>query len=93
MLYCFYIYLFNPNSNPIGGQGLTGYPVVCGGIQNSSYSNEVFDLKNNEWVLSSRMNSERVQLQDGTILVTGGYYESGLIIHIIISFIFKKVCF
>ncbi len=64
----------------IGGLGFKGNPILCGGLQNA-YSNKCYSLENNEWVSSASMNSVRVeaaaaQLQDGKILVTGGYDAS-----------------
>jgi hypothetical protein len=61
----------------IGGLGFKGNPILCGGAQNSSYSNKCYSLENNEWVSSASMNSVRVeaaaaQLKDGKLLVTGG---------------------
>ncbi len=62
----------------IGGLGFKGNPILCGGWQNSVYSNKCYSLENNVWVSSASMNSVRVfaaaaQLQDGKLLVTGGY--------------------
>ncbi len=67
----------------IGGLGFKGNPILCGGFQNGSKSNKCFSLENNEWVSSASMNSERAyaaaaQLQDGKLLITGGYDGSGL---------------
>ncbi len=67
----------------IGGLGFKGNPILCGGYQNGSYSNKCYSLENNEWVSSASMNSVRVdaaaaQLQDGKILVTGGFDGSYL---------------
>jgi hypothetical protein len=64
-------------SRAIGGLGFKGNPIICGGYQNSSYSNKCFSLENIQWVSSASMNSVRVgaaaaQLQDGKLLVTGG---------------------
>ncbi len=61
----------------IGGLGLKGNPILCGGRQNGSYSNKCYSLENNEWVSSASMNSVRAaaaaaQLKDGKLLVTGG---------------------
>ncbi len=61
----------------IGGLGLKGNPILCGGVQNDAYSNKFYSLENNEWVSSASMNSVRfaaaaAQLQDGKLLVTGG---------------------
>ncbi len=66
----------------IGGLGFKGNPIICGGWQNDVRSNKCYSLKNNEWVSSASMKSVRVdaaaaQLQDGKILVTGGYDGSG----------------
>jgi hypothetical protein len=65
----------------IGGLGLKGNPIICGGCQNGAYSNKCYLLENNEWVSSASMNSVRyaaaaAQLQDGKLLVTGGWDES-----------------
>jgi hypothetical protein len=66
----------------IGGLGFKGKPILCGGYQNGSHSNKCYSLENNDWVSSASMNSVRVeaaaaQLQDGKLLVTGGYDGSG----------------
>ena len=69
----------------IGGLGFTGDPTICGGSQSSSGnapSNMCYSLNNNEWKTSQNMNSARLnaaaaQLQDGRLLVTGGYDNSG----------------
>jgi hypothetical protein len=66
----------------IGGLRLKENPIICGGIQNDSNSNKCYTLENNEWVSSASMNSVRVyaaaaQLQDGKLLVTGGFDGSG----------------
>ncbi len=66
----------------IAGLGFKGNPIICGGYQNVVRSNKCYSLKNNEWVSSASMNSVRVyaaaaQLQDGKLLVTGGYDGSG----------------
>jgi hypothetical protein len=65
----------------IGGLGFKENPFLCGGVQNNARSKECYSLENNEWVSSASMNSVRVdaaaaQLQDGKLLVTGGYYFS-----------------
>ncbi len=57
-------------------------PIICGGDQNGLASNKCFSLENNEWVFSDSINLVRVkaaaaQLQDGKLLVTGGYDSSG----------------
>ncbi len=62
----------------IGGLGFKGNPVICGGWQNDFSSNKCYSLENNEWVSlastnSLRDNSAAAQLQDGRLLVTGGY--------------------
>jgi hypothetical protein len=62
----------------IGGLGFNGKPIICGGRQNNVGSNKCYSLENNEWVSSASMNSVRdyaaaAQLQDGKLLVTGGY--------------------
>jgi hypothetical protein len=69
-------------SSAIGGLGLKGNPIICGGLQNGSMSNKCYSLENNDWVSSASMNSVRVdaaaaQLQNGKLLVTGGFYSSG----------------
>ncbi len=73
----------------IGGLGFKGKPILCGGNQNGSDSNKCFSLENNEWISSASMNSVRssrslirssaaaAQLQDGNILVTGSFDDSG----------------
>jgi hypothetical protein len=66
----------------IGGLGFKGNPILCGGDQNHDYSNKCYTLENNEWISSASMKSVRVyaasaQLQDGKLLVTGGWDESG----------------
>ncbi len=65
----------------IGGLEFKGNPILCGGQQNDAPSNKCYSLENNEWVSSASMNSVRVaaaaaQLQDGQLLVTGGYDDS-----------------
>ncbi len=65
----------------IGGLGFKENPIICGGEQNNARSNKCYSLENNVWVSSASMNSVRVdaaraQLQDGKLLVTGGYNES-----------------
>ncbi len=62
----------------IGGLEFKGNPILCGGDQNDAPSNKCYSLENNEWVSSASMNSVRsfaaaAQLQDGNLLVTGGY--------------------
>jgi hypothetical protein len=62
----------------IGGLGFKENPIICGGIQNGTNSNKCFSLENNEWAPSVSMNSIRnraaaAQLQDGRLLVTGGF--------------------
>jgi hypothetical protein len=66
----------------IGGLGFKGNPIICGSYQNGSKSNKCYSLENNEWISSFSMKSVRVsaaaaQLQDGKLLVTGGYDGSG----------------
>ncbi len=66
----------------IGGLGFKGNPILCGGVQNGVRSNKCFALENNEWVSSASMNSVRnaaaaAQLQNGKLLVTGGFDDSG----------------
>ncbi len=65
----------------IGGLGFKGNLILCGGNLNYAYSNKCYSLKNNEWVSSASMNSVRAwtaaaQLQDGKLLVTGGFDAS-----------------
>jgi hypothetical protein len=67
----------------IGGLGFKGNSILCGGYQNDAKSNKCYSLENNEWVSSASMNSIRssaaaAQLQDGKLLVTGGYDGSYL---------------
>jgi hypothetical protein len=67
----------------IGGLGIEGKPILCGGNQNGSRTNKCYSLENNEWVPSASMKSVRTyaaaaQLQDGNFLVTGGYDGSDL---------------
>ena len=75
----------NPSNFPaelraaIGGLGFKENPIICGGMQNRTPSNKCYSLENNEWVSSVSMNSVRAkaaaaQLQDGKLLVTGGFY-------------------
>ncbi len=82
----------NPSNFPatvfraIAGLGFKGKPILCGGFQNSEFSNKCYSLDNNEWVSSASMNSVRVfaaaaQLQTGKLLVTGGYDDSLLYIN------------
>jgi hypothetical protein len=71
----------------IGGLGFKGNPIICGGGQNHHYSNMCYSLENNEWVSSASMNSVRMfaaaaQLQDGKLLVTGGYNGSPFVLTI-----------
>jgi N-acetylneuraminic acid mutarotase len=66
----------------IGGLGFKGNPILCGGLQNDVRSNKCYSLENNKWVSSASMNSVRVyaaaaQLQNGKLLVTGGFDASG----------------
>jgi hypothetical protein len=54
-------------------------------FQNGFKSNKCYSLENNEWVSSASMNSVRVlaaaaQLQDGKLLVTGGFDGSDLFV-------------
>ncbi len=65
----------------IGGLGFKENPIICGGLQNGFSSLKCFSLENNEWVSSDSMNSVRyyaaaIQLQDGKLLVTGGWNRS-----------------
>jgi hypothetical protein len=65
----------------IGGLGFKENPIICGGAQDSSYSNKCYSLENNDWVSSASLNSLRhvaaaAQLQDGKLLVTGGIVGS-----------------
>jgi hypothetical protein len=62
----------------IGGLGFKGNPILCGGSQTNATSNKCYSLENNEWFSIASTNSERAyaaaaQLQDGKLLVTGGY--------------------
>jgi hypothetical protein len=62
----------------IGELGFKGNPIICGGVQNDDRSNNCYSLENNDWVFSASMNSVRIrasaaQLQDGQLLVTGGF--------------------
>jgi hypothetical protein len=62
----------------IGAIGFTKNPIICGGYQNSTMSNRCSSLENNEWVPLLNMSSVRAyaaaaQLQDGRLLVTGGF--------------------
>jgi N-acetylneuraminic acid mutarotase len=73
-------------SAAIGGLGFKENPIICGGYQNDDRSNKCYSLENNEWVSSASMNSVRVgaaaaQLQDGKLLVTGGYDDSDILVH------------
>jgi hypothetical protein len=70
-------------SEAIGGLGFKGNPILCGGYQNYAPSYKCYSLENNVWVSSASMKSVRAyaaaaQLQDGKILVTGGYDGSYL---------------
>jgi hypothetical protein len=65
----------------IGGLGFKRNPILCGGYQNNDRSNKCYSLENNQWISSASMNSVRAyaaaaQLQDGKLLVTGGYDAS-----------------
>ncbi len=73
----------NPQNFPttvhaaIGGLGFKENLILCGGLQNGTHS-----LENNEWVSLASLSSERAYaeaalLQDGKLLVTGGYGGSG----------------
>jgi hypothetical protein len=69
-------------SGAIGGLGFKGNPILCGGVQDGAYFNKCYSLENNVWVSSASMNSERyyaaaAQLEDGKLLVTGGFDGSG----------------
>jgi N-acetylneuraminic acid mutarotase len=66
----------------IGGLVFKGNPIICGGNQNDVKSSRCYSLENNEWVSSASMNSvgaeaAAAQLQDGKLLVTGGFDGSG----------------
>jgi hypothetical protein len=66
----------------IGGLGFKENPILCGGRQNGASSNKCYSLENNKWVSSASMKSVRVdaaaaQLQNGKLLVTGGFDGSG----------------
>ncbi len=70
----------------IGGLGLKANPILCGGVQDHVRSNKCYSLENNVWVSSASMNSVRVfaaaaQLQDGKLLVTGGYFGSSSVLN------------
>ncbi len=68
----------------IGGLGLKGNPIICGGDHgDGAYSNKCYSLENNEWVLAASMNSVRssataAHLKDGKLLVIGGSDGSDL---------------
>jgi hypothetical protein len=62
----------------MGGVGFKENPIICGGYQNYANSNKCYSLENNKWVSSASMKSVRIaaaatQLQDGKLLVTGGF--------------------
>ncbi len=62
----------------IGGLLNKEIPIICGGNQNNIPTKSCYSLENNTWVSSITMNSvrafaEAAQLQDGKLLVTGGY--------------------
>ncbi len=64
----------------IGGLGIEGKPILCGGNQNGTRTNKCYSLENNEWVPLASMKSVRTyaaaaQLQNGNFLVTGGHNE------------------
>jgi hypothetical protein len=66
----------------IGGLGFNGNPILCGGYQNFTCTNQCYSLENNEWVSSASMKSVSVsaaaaQLRNGKLLVTGGIDNSG----------------
>ena len=66
----------------IGGLQFNENPIICGGRQNNISSNRCYSLENNNWVSSDSMNSVRefgaaARLQDGSLLVTGGYSGVG----------------
>ncbi len=65
----------------VGGLGFKGNPILCGGYQNGYFSNKCYSLEHNEWVSLASINSKRAyaaaaQLQDGKLLVTGGFDAS-----------------
>jgi hypothetical protein len=65
-----------------GGQGFKENPIICGGSQDGADLNKCYFFKNNMWVSSASMNLVRyaaaaAQLQDGKLLVTGGFDGSG----------------
>ncbi len=67
-----------PLSAAVGGMGFHKNPIICGGYQNTTHSNMCYSLENNDWVSFVSMNSVRIyaettQLQDGRLLVTGGF--------------------
>jgi hypothetical protein len=66
----------------IGGLKFKENPIICGGEHNGDESNKCYSLENNEWFSSASMISVRVyaaaaQLQDGKLLVTGGWDVAG----------------
>ena len=68
-------------SGAFGVLGFKENPVICGGLQNGIRSNTCFSLENNEWVSFVDMTLVRsgaaaAQLQNGKLLVAGGYYGS-----------------
>ena len=66
----------------VGGLQFNENPIICGGRQNNISSNRCYSFENNNWVSSDSMNSVRefgaaARLQDGSLLVTGGYSGVG----------------
>ena len=62
----------------IGGLGIKENPIICGGYQGGAISKRCYSLESNKWVSSNSMSTARhdaaaTQLQDGRLLVTGGY--------------------
>jgi hypothetical protein len=69
----------------VGGLAFQETPIICGGEQNGTLSNRCYSLENNKWVSSAGMSSAReraavAQLQDGKLLVTGGYSNNYIIL-------------
>ena len=65
-------------SATIGGLGFKQNPLICGGYTNLDISDRCYSLENNQWISSDRAVEARTeaaaaQLQDGRIVVTGGY--------------------
>ncbi len=65
----------------IEGLRINGNPIICGGEGTGVVSNSCYSLGNGLWVSTDSMNSARIdaaaaQLQDGRIIVTGGFDKS-----------------